>query len=173
MRFLVLVIALWATAAIGATSDAAAPEQVVVVTYNKEKAAKFVDPGDAPREIEANIKTLTRHLQGLGQRALAPGQRLQIEIVELDLAGRLSSSARVGQRVRVINGAADWPRIDLRYVLSGPTGELRRGEESLSDQNYMVHPLRNTDEPLRYEQRLLTQWFESRFGAAASAPAKR
>lgn len=157
MRALAVIVLLWATAAVA--------QPVVEVSY--DKAAPFTDAGEGPREVEANIAALTQHLQRLVESRFVTGQQLRIEIVELDLAGQLIPTGRAAQRTRVINGAADWPRIDLRYELSSPAGVVSRGVESLSDKSYLLHSLPGSDEALRYEQRLLTQWFNTRFGAAA------
>jgi hypothetical protein len=137
------------------------------VEVSSPNAARFVDAGESPREIETNVNVLTRHLQNLGKRWLAPGQHLSIEIVELDLAGRVFPSAR-HQPLRVLNGGADWPRIEIRYVLSSPAGEIARGQDRLSDMTYMVSSYAPTiAEPLGYERRMLTEWFRNRFGATA------
>ena len=130
-------------------------------------AARFADAGESPREIEMNVNVLSRHLQNLGKRWLAPGQHLSVEIVDLDLAGRVFPSAR-HQPLRVLNGGADWPRIEIRYVLSSPAGEISRGQDRLSDMTYMINsyaPM--TEEPLGYERRMLTQWFRTRFEGGA------
>jgi hypothetical protein len=137
------------------------------VEVSSPNAARFADAGESSREIETNVNVLTHHLQNLGKRWLAPGQHLSIEIVELDLAGRVFPSAR-HQPLRVLNGGADWPRIEIRYVLSSPAGEIGRGQDRLSDMTYMVSSYAPaTGEPLGYERRMLTEWFRKRFGATA------
>lgn len=138
------------------------------VEVSSPNATRFADAGESKREIEMNVAVLTRHLQTLGQRWLAPGQQLSIEIVDLDLAGRVWPSAR-HQPLRILNGGADWPRIELRYVLSSPAGEISRGQDRLADMTYMANPYTpTTEEPLGHERRMLTEWFRSRFAAAAS-----
>lgn len=134
---------------------------------------QFLDAGDGPREAQGSVALLSRHLQALGREGLSADRRLRIEITELDLAGRLLPALRHPQRLRVLDGAADWPRIDLRYELRGPDDALLdQGETSLSDKTYLLHPIAATGaEPLRYERRLLTQWFRGRFGAREGAPA--
>jgi len=166
MRSVLFSVALAASALLG-SGVARAEVDKPAVEVSSPNEARFVDAGESPREIDLNVKVLTRHLQTLGKRWLPPGQHLSIEIVDLDLAGRVFPSAR-HQPLRVLNGGADWPRIEIRYVLSSPAGEIARGQDRLSDMTYMVNsyaPM--TEEPLGYERRMLTQWFHARFDAVA------
>jgi len=164
MRSVLFSVAL---AALFGSGVARAEVDKPAVEVSSPNEARFVDAGESPREIDLNVKVLTRHLQTLGKRWLPPGQHLSIEIVDLDLAGRVFPSAR-HQPLRVLNGGADWPRIEIRYVLSSPAGEIARGQDRLSDMTYMVNSYApTTGEPLGYERRMLTEWFRNRFGATA------
>jgi hypothetical protein len=146
---------------------AATAQAQVEVTFTG--VDRYIDAGDGARDTQTNLDVLKSCLQRLGKRTLLPGQRLQIEIVQVDLAGRLVPALRFAQQVRVLNGGADWPRIDLRWVLTQPDGSTQRGEDSLADMTYQLSPLPgNGGEPLRYEQRMLARWFHSRFDAAAA-----
>lgn len=54
-------------------------------------------------------------------------------------------SDRRGDRVRLMTGNADWPRIELRYTFeSRPEAKFSR-------------------DPLQYEKRMLGDWFSMRF----------
>src|SRR5690606_36614649 len=44
-----------------------------------------------PRSREPAMEGIRRYLEGLGERALAPDQRLSIEVLDIDLAGRFES----------------------------------------------------------------------------------
>lgn len=129
----------------------------------------FVEPdkfADAGRSFDrpANLKTIETHLQDLGQRYLADGQTLSIEVLDVDLAGELRPSRRSGTDVRVVRGGADWPRMALRYVLEGGGLPSQRGEDRIADLSYALRgsSYANRD-PLRYEKRMLDDWFKSRF----------
>ncbi len=75
---------------------------------------------------------------------------------------------RHAQNVRVLKGGADWPRIKLRYTLESAGQAPRSGEQSLADMAYLEHVNRYAgDDRLRYEKRMLDEWFAAQFGAAA------
>ena len=132
--------------------------------------AAFTDVGSSPAQREAHLAALTKHLQGLGERLLPAGQALQVDLVDLDMAG----TVRIGRRgtdLRVVRDRADGPRIELRYTLSEQGQVLRSGQELVSDLNYRRLPPgygRGEDDGLRYEKQALTQWFTQRFGPASS-----
>ena len=110
-----------------------------------------------------------RHLQHLGELYLAPGLRLQIEVLEVDLAGRLEMVGRSLRLVRVLRARFDAPRLVLRYTLRAGEQVLQRGEDSLTDPMYLDHAHgRINEEPLFYEKQLLDDWFKARFGPPPS-----
>lgn len=131
---------------------------------------RYLDAGDGPAEVRANLAVLQRTLQELGQKWLQPGQSLRIEVEQVDLAGRVEPALRFPQPLRVLRGGADWPRIDFRYTLStAATGAQESGTAALSDKAYLLHPIANTGDPLPYERRMLAQWFRHRFGERPAA----
>jgi hypothetical protein len=148
-------------------ADAAAP--AVEVSFSH--AERFIDAGDGPRDTRITETVLAQHLQSLGKRWLAPGEQVQIVITDVDLAGRVNPM-RMAPAPRVLNGGADWPRITLQYTRTAADGTVSRGEESVSDMNYLIHG-RASDEPLPYEKQMLTEWFRARFAAAPSTAQAR
>jgi len=124
---------------------------------------RFVDAGEAPRDRDDRLKLLSQHLQSLGQRHLADGQTLKIEILDVDLAGHLKPLRRGGD-VRVVRSGVDRPRIALRYELEAGGQVVQRGEESVVDLNFLGRiPNYGASDQLRYEKRLLDDWFKQRF----------
>jgi hypothetical protein len=133
---------------------------------------RWSDLGSTPREEEDNLKTLTRHLQREGARYLAPGQTLHVTLVDVDLAGEPRPSARRGgEDIRIARGGADWPRITLRWRLTGADGSVASsGEQVLADMNYLRRvPEARSNDPLRFEKRLLDDWLKARFGPTRHA----
>lgn len=128
----------------------------------------FVEPdkfADAGRSFDrpANLKTIEAHLQSLGQRYLADGQTLNIEVLDVDLAGELRPSRHSAGEIRVAR-SADWPRMNLRYALEGGGLPAQRGEDRISDLNYQQHlSSYSSRDPLKYEKRMLEAWFKTRF----------
>lgn len=153
-----------------ATTQASPGRAEAVVTFLHPEA--FTDASlDGIRPASARspaLAALRRHLERLGQ-LLPPGQVLRIEILDVDLAGMPDPWASASHRPRLATPAT-WPRIRLRTTLEAPGAAPLHGEEEVTDRTY----LRRSQAflatgPLRYEQAMLDDWFERRFGAASRA----
>ena len=147
-------------------STEAAAGRVPVVSVTFEHPEKYSDLGH--QDAEATQKEIDIWLQKMGAMYLPPGQKLALRILDFDQAGEerlVRRSGRIDRRI--LHGGADWPRIHLTYVLSTDATELARGEDTLSDMNYLVDPLpaRLRNEPLAYEKRMLEKWFRARFAS--------
>jgi hypothetical protein len=144
---------------------AAAASQAVagVVEVSFVDAARFSDTGSTPWERQANLNTLTSHLQVLAKRHLSADQVLKIEVLNVDLAGEPQPLPRAGRDLRIVRGKTDWPRIQLRYSLEAAGKPLLNGEEAVTDMDYS-HGLLSARyaEPLRHEKRMLEHWFKTR-----------
>jgi hypothetical protein len=154
---------------LGLVLAAAAAQAAGAVSVTYVQQNKFADIGWSSRDVEDNLKELTRHFETLAARHLADGQKLNVEVLDVDLAGEMRWSRRAGQDLRVLRGRADWPRIKLRYTLEGAGQAQRSGEENVADMTYLQRiPGAYAGEPLHYEKRMLDQWFAAQFGAAAA-----
>ncbi len=159
------------TAMLAGSAALAAQAGTVEVSY--DPAAAYADAGESPREREANLAALADTLKALGARLPGADTVLRVQLIDVDLAGTVRPVG-AGQPLRILRGSADWPQIRLRYTLFEGGSERRRGEESLADMNYSWRNPgygASPSEPLRHEKRLLSDWFEARFGPA-SAPAQ-
>jgi hypothetical protein len=136
--------------------------------------------GDKGREPA--LRTIAQDLQQLGQRYLPAGVTLTVEILDVDLAGRLEPWHAISYATRYMRDVT-WPRIKLRYRLDGPGLDRRglggpglggsaqpiAGEETISDPMYLTHRTpRDVGEPMPYEKAMLEDWFRARFVARAS-----
>jgi hypothetical protein len=128
---------------------------------------KFTDARDGMHRREDVLKILEDRLKQLGEKKLPASQTLQVEVLDVDLAG--DAFPRVALRdTRVLRGRADWPRMHLRYTLREGDKLVRSGEDRISDMNYLMGSLRAShDSPLPYEKRMLDVWFDERIVAAA------
>lgn len=143
---------------------AAAANAAGTVSVSFIEPDKFIDARDRNRDNTSALKQIDEHLQYLGRRYLPDGRTLKIEVTDVDLAGELRPSRSLTDQFRLVQGRADWPRIDLRYVLGAGGQEMRRGEESLRDMDYTNEiPKYSSYEPMRYEKALLEAWFKARF----------
>ncbi len=123
----------------------------------------FTDVRDQNRDTAANLQTLSAYLQTLGQKYLPPGQTLHVDVLNVDLAGKLRPSRRWGL-VRVVGGPLDWPQMTLRYRLEEHGKVLGSGEETISDMGYTSHlGAYPSWDALGPEKHLLRDWFRGHF----------
>ncbi|MBJ7312717.1 DUF3016 domain-containing protein [Rugamonas sp. CCM 8940] len=126
---------------------------------------QFSDVPFSPLDRERVLKQLSEHFAKLGKQ-LPAGQTLKLEVLDVDLAGRMYPR-RGGDEIRVMNGGADWPRLHLRYTLEANGQVLRSGDEQLSNMMYQDRINRyGNDDPLRYEKQMLDEWFGKNFPPA-------
>lgn len=130
-----------------------------------EVSVTFVKPEDfqdVPRNVidrERMQKDFQDYFAKLDKK-LPAGQKLSVEVLDIDLAGRLWPR-RSGDDIRVMNGGADWPHMHLRYTLEQNGQTLRSGDEHLSNMMYQQRLNRYSDgDPLRYEKQMIDEWFD-------------
>jgi hypothetical protein len=125
---------------------------------------KFADVRDQAFSRERNLEALEQHLKRAAAPYLADGQTLKIDVLDVDLAGEPKPNARLND-VRVLKGRADWPRIALRWTLEAPGQAARSGQATIQDMAYLqrVAVGAYAHEPLRYERRMLDEWFKAEF----------
>ena len=127
----------------------------------------YTDIGDRS-DADRILKEFDQYLNMLGARYLGPRQRLTIDILDIDLAGRVEMLGRQLELIRVLRGRADAPALHLRYTLYDGDQLLSTGEELLTDAMYLEHAASiGADGPLYYEKQLLLDWFRARFQAPA------
>jgi hypothetical protein len=129
------------------------------------------------REAAGNRAELARHIEHLAASKLPADQTLEVEILDVTLAGRLESWSTglhdvprfasrgawpFGSDVRVMRSAT-WPSIKLRYRLTQGEQVVASGEESVSDMSYLDWPNSYpSGDSLRYEKSMLDSWFHQR-----------
>ena len=151
----------------GATSAGVSAATVSVTFVQPEK---FTDAGYSrgratQRELAELQKDLQQHLQLLADRKLAASDTLQVEVLDIDLAGDFQSNRLTRfSDVRVVRDITS-PRITLRYTVKLGDRVVTGPEEQLSDMNFLWgHNRYSSGDRLRYEKPMLDKWFEARFG---------
>jgi hypothetical protein len=126
---------------------------------------KFADIGpfiNGP-EAAANMAEIARHIEQLAARRLPADQVLEVDVLDVRLAGILDPRRYLNTPYRVMRESS-WPSITMRYRLMRGGGVLASGEETVSDGAYLHFINRYPDgDPLRFEKRMLDNWFDSRF----------
>ena len=103
---------------------------------------------------------IARHLAKRAAGALGPGERLDVVITDIELAGDFEPGAGRSDGVRIVRDIYP-PRIDLSYTLYDASGDVAdSGERSLRDIGFL-HRQAGTvgsGDPLRHEKRLVDAW---------------
>lgn len=149
------------TATVFAFGVAATASAGVNVKY--VESDKFSDLPFGPIEREQALTELSAHFAKLGEK-LPAGQDLEIEVTDIDMAGREYPSMRSGRELRVLKGTADWPMMTLRYSLSENGQVIKAADAKLSDMGYLQRASRlNDSDTLRFEKRMIDEWFAKTF----------
>jgi hypothetical protein len=133
----------------------------VSVTFTKPE-----DYSDVPRsgvERERLLEEFKDYFTKLGAK-LPAGEDLKLEIIDIDLAGRIDPGRIRFNDVRILRGRADWPRMDIRYTLEANGKVLDKGEDKIADMSYLDSVTSYwSDDPLRYEKKMIDDWFKKKF----------
>jgi hypothetical protein len=132
------------------------------VTYGNPD--RFSDAGDRSTDPVKVMKVLADYMKRVGDRVVPPGTDVQIEVLDLDRAGR--TRMNLPTEIRVMTGRADPPCMEVRYTVTtqGHASEPRK--ERVCDVNYLrpLDPRDSENDPLVYEKRMVAEWIEQRFG---------
>lgn len=131
------------------------------VDVNFIEPAHFSDAGADVIERARTLRILGEHLQALGAR-LPDAQLLQVDVIDIDLAGRLVP--RAAGEVRVLRENVDFARMTLRYTLLIDGRAVKAGEDRISE----IDSPRRTGHlsargDLAHDRALLERWFNERF----------
>lgn len=142
----------------------------VEVTYTNPEGFADVQVGAGPvrKQREMVLRELKTHLEKLGGKTLPPDDTLKIEVLDINLAGRDQPFNTTNPEQRLLD-EVNWPSIRLRYVLERNGQVVSQAEEQVSDQDYLDQSaLGGRSDPLRYEKKMLSEWFADRFGKTAT-----
>jgi hypothetical protein len=135
-----------------------------ITTVSFVKPTEFTDIGFYGRESSDAMKVLEQHFITLGERYLSPNQSLKVEVLDVDLAGRIDYASRRFYDKRVLRGTADWPRMKFHYVLEADGKVVTDAEADIVDMDYLHHIGRYyPDVSYPYEWRMLDEWFKTTF----------
>jgi hypothetical protein len=159
----------WAGLALTAALLAAGPARAEVqVRYASPE--RFTDAENrfaSGQPLRVTLAELTRIFQDLGAAGLRTGERLDITVLDVDLAGFDRPGFSTPTGVRVVTDATP-PRIRLAYALRRSGRIVAQGEDTVTDINFLLtsNPRFSTG-GLYYERQILRDWFARRFPASA------
>jgi hypothetical protein len=107
---------------------------------------------------------LAKHLRYRAERALPPGETLQVTFTNVQRAGTYEPWR--GPRwddVRIIKDIYP-PRIDLKFTLTDASGGVvKEGTRELRDPAFLQRSIPDANDPLRFEKRMLDDWLRKEF----------
>ncbi len=128
---------------------------------------KFANPeqfADMPTEASKRDQVLIdlrEHFEALAAK-LPAGQAMAVEVLDLDLAGQSWPNMYSMRELRVMNGGADWPNMQLRYQITQDGKVIKSGEEAVKSMDYLYRLNRYpSGDTLRYEKQMLDSWFKT------------
>ncbi|MNQ94587.1 hypothetical protein D3C85_1101090 [compost metagenome] len=146
----------------------AATSKVVDVTYKNPDSFADASLNGYGYERGADVyvmKNLGSYMEQLGERYLKPGQQLQIEVRNIDLAGRYEPWHPNANEVRFMRDIT-WPIIDLHYVLKQNGQVVSESDAQVTDKFYLQRPGRVTHSDRLYaEKAMLNDWFRNQFAS--------
>lgn len=111
------------------------------------------------------VTQLADHIAERTARALPPGERVDVEILDVERAGEYEwAYGGWAQDIRVLRDVYP-PRMLLRFRRMDAEGRtIAEGERRLADLAYLMgpQPLPSSD-PLRFEKRMIDQWVQKEF----------
>ena len=152
--------------------DADAPRALpdgsaVAVSWSDPAAFSEVRSSANRREaIRGNwVEALAVHLRDVAGRRLSPGERLEVELTDIDRAGDFEPwRGGSSQDIRFMRDIHP-PRVTLRFKRLAADGSVRaEGVRTLSDPGYLGMGGGLDSDPLRYDKRLLERWARQELG---------
>jgi hypothetical protein len=148
---------------------AAAPDKPVsAIEVSFVASEKFTDVKDdhmdSDRGREAVLEQLKEHLVTHGAKYLAKGQRLQITVTDVDLAGDFEPWRGINfHDIRIVKDIYP-PRVNLEFKLIDAEGKVvSEGKRQLRDLGYLMSMAMPTSDPLRYDKEMLNDWLRQEF----------
>ncbi|MEH3116580.1 MAG: DUF3016 domain-containing protein [Methylorubrum populi] len=143
-----------------AASPAAAQVRVSFVAPERYTDAENRFGSGLPLRVV--LGEMRRLFETLGARYLAPGQTLDVAVLDIDLAGLDRPNFGAAQGLRVVTDITP-PRLRLRYALKERGRTVLAAEETVTDINVLLRANRlSSGEPLFYEREVLRDWFQAR-----------
>jgi len=137
--------------------------EVIFVSPEKFTDAKE-DAMDSERGRDALLGQLKEHLVASAAKYLAAGQRLEIKVTDVDLAGDFEPWRGPNfSDIRIVKDIYP-PRINLEFRLLGVDGKVvNEGKRQLRDLGYLLTVALPTSDPLRYDKEVLSDWLRQEF----------
>ncbi len=137
------------------------------VSVNFTKPNTYADMPFSDSGKEDVYKVLRQHFAKLGAK-LPAGQDLKIDVRDINLAGSIEPQRiNTNGDFRILRGGADFPMMEFKYAIEAQGKVLKSGDARVTDFNYLRGYNRySANESLRYEKKMLDDWFVKEISAA-------
>ncbi|WP_426688185.1 DUF3016 domain-containing protein [Rhodanobacter ginsengiterrae] len=154
-----LCLASLALAAFGVQAQVPAPHRVSVHYRDPGHFTETLSSVGFHANDDAWLEPLKAYFIQRAERILAPGQRLDITVTDVDRAGEYEPWLGPNlSDVRIIKDIYP-PRIDVDFTLHDAAGKvLRQGSRKLRDPAFPRNSVANDQDPLRYEKAVIDRW---------------
>ncbi len=130
------------------------------VTVHFEQPEHYQDMPWSALDREQVLKDLSQHFGRLAAQ-LPPGLDLKVDVLDLDLAGRVRPFHTFPHEVRILKGDTDWPHMQFRFSLVRDGKVVASGEEHIKNMMYRERLNRySSGDALRYEKQMMDDWFK-------------
>jgi len=167
-----VLMLLLAAVGLGVSSGASAQDdRVTVELANPQKFSDFkTSCVNRPADVTALAARLERSVKIIAGRWLPEGQRMEITVSNIDMAGDIEVWRNpFACDLRTMKDIYP-PRIDLTFrILDAEGKEIRTGTRRLVDVNYLDRSTPSGIDQLRYEKDLLADWLQRELGARAGS----
>jgi len=168
MRTRILFVAIFALLISGVLRAAEPSKSVSRVGITFVQAENYTDCKDEYTDSGRAREHILAELQGafekLAPRYVAEGQRLEIKVTDVDLAGDFEPWRNLGyEDIRYMRDIYP-PRMELEFRLIGADGKVvREGKRKLRQLGYMMTASFPSWDPLRYDKEMLRDWMRQEF----------
>jgi len=137
----------------------------IEVTFASPEKYTDVRDGYTPTDVgrQGILDQIRDYMKVQGQNYVPAGQTLSVTFTDIDLAGDFEPwrGGTNNMDIRVIKDVYP-PRIDLTFRLTGPDGAvIKEGKRQLRNLAFMADYAINPRDTLRYEKKLLEDWFKN------------
>jgi hypothetical protein len=152
-------------------SSAGSPDSPARVEVNFVEPDKFSDAADGQRgsdfRRDENLAELKDYFVERASRYLAEGQRLVINVTDVDLAGEVEPWRTSGAHdLRIVKDIYT-PRIQLEYQLLDASGAVLKEEKrTLHDMSFNMKLHINRSDRRVHEKSLIDDWLRNEFKQA-------
>lgn len=171
-----LLVAAGAAARIHNVSDADAPRALpeqgpVSVRWEDPEQFTEIRYSHNPSESRRGnwVEQLALYLRKRAQPRLAAGERLEVDITNIELAGDFEPWLGIQfHDTRIVRDYYP-PRMELHFRLIDASGQVRsEGDRKLTDAGFMQTSVKDGD-PLRFEKDLIDRWLQRELPTPARA----